>query len=154
MTSPTGNRLNYVVQMHFRGGISNNTMMYEGLLAGLRAAISLGIRKIIVKGDSQLVIKQVNKEYACPQMAPYVEEVWKLQRCFDNFRATYIPRGDNSVADELSLLASRREPVPAGVSSNHRYPSTESSQVRPLGRGLATYLPRQIRKPAQEIKTW
>ena len=51
--------------MHHQGSISNNTTEYEGLLAGLRAAIGLGIGKIIIKGDSQLVIKQVNKEYAC-----------------------------------------------------------------------------------------
>ena len=49
-------------------------MEYEGLLVGLHVAIGRGIGKVIVKGDSQLVIKQVNKEYACPQMAPYVEE--------------------------------------------------------------------------------
>ena len=54
--------------MLYSENITNNAMEYEGLLAGLRAAIGLGIDKIIVKGDSQLVIKQVNKEYACPQM--------------------------------------------------------------------------------------
>ena len=64
--------------MHYQGNISNNTTEYEGLLAGLRAAIGLGIGKLIVKGDSQIVIKQVNKECICPQMAPYIEEVWKL----------------------------------------------------------------------------
>ena len=77
--------------------------------------IGFGIDKIVVKGDSQLVIKQVNKEYACPQMAPYVEEVWKLQRRFNSFRAAYIPRNKNTVADELSQLASRQDPVPPGV---------------------------------------
>ena len=84
---------------------------------GLRAAIGLGIGKIIVKGDSQLVIKQVNKEYACPQMAPYVKEVWKLQRRFSSFRAAYVPREENTSADELSQLASKREPVPPGSTS-------------------------------------
>ena len=69
--------MKYVVQMHYQVNISNNTTEYEGLLAGLRAAIGLGIGKVIVKGDSQLAIKQVNKEYASPQMAPNVEEVWK-----------------------------------------------------------------------------
>ena len=81
-------------------------MEYEGLLAGLRAAIGLDIDKIIIKGDSQLVIKQVNKEYASPQMEPYVEEVWKLQRRFNSFRAVYVPRNENKVADEVSQLAS------------------------------------------------
>ena len=56
--------------------------LYEGLLAGLRAAISLGIGKVVVKGDSQLVIKQVNKEYASPQMAPYVEAAYINVRRF------------------------------------------------------------------------
>ena len=69
---PTGDHFKYVVQVLYGENITNHAMEYEGLLAGLRACISLGIDKITVKGDSQLVIKQVNKEYACPQMAPYV----------------------------------------------------------------------------------
>ena len=67
LESPTGDRLKYVVQVLYGENITNNAMEYEGLLAGLRAAIGLGIDKIVVKGDSLLVIKQVNKEYACPQ---------------------------------------------------------------------------------------
>ena len=102
LESPTGDRLKYVVQVLYGENITNNAMEYEGLLAGLRATIGLGIDKIIVKGDSQLVIKQVNKEYACPQMAPYVGRVWKLQRRFNSFRAAYVPRNENMVADELS----------------------------------------------------
>ena len=101
--------------MHYQGNISNNTTEYEGLLVGLRVAIGLGISKLIVKGDSQLVVKQVNKEYACPQMAPYVEEVWKLQRRFGSFRAAYVPREENTSADQLSQLASKRELVPPGI---------------------------------------
>ena len=45
LMSPTGERLKYVVQMHYQGNISNNTMEYEGLLAGLHAAIGPGIGK-------------------------------------------------------------------------------------------------------------
>ena len=49
--------------MHFPREMStNNTAEYEGLLARLVAA-DLGIRKIIIRGDSQLVVKQVNKDY-------------------------------------------------------------------------------------------
>ena len=36
---------------------------YEGLLAGLRAAAELGVRRLLVQGDSQLVVNQVSKEY-------------------------------------------------------------------------------------------
>ena len=51
LDSPTGDHLKYVVQVLYSENITNNAMEYEGLLAGLRATIGLGIDKIIVKGD-------------------------------------------------------------------------------------------------------
>jgi ribonuclease HI len=42
--------------------ISNNEAKYEALLHGLRLAISLGIKRLLVYSDSLLVIQQVNKE--------------------------------------------------------------------------------------------
>ena len=42
--------------MHFAlEEATNNTAEYEGLLAGLRIAAELGIKKLIIRGDSQLV---------------------------------------------------------------------------------------------------
>ena len=71
---PTGEHLKYVVQMHFpREKSMNNMAEYEGLLAGLRIAANLGIRKLIVRGDSQLVVKQVNKDYQSPLMEAYMK---------------------------------------------------------------------------------
>jgi hypothetical protein len=57
LTSPSGDKLFYAVQLCFGPGhkVSNNIAEYEGLLAGLRAANALGIKRLIVKGDSQLV---------------------------------------------------------------------------------------------------
>ena len=112
--SPSGKHLKYVVEMDFgegEGKSSNNTAEYEGLLASLRAAARLGIRRLIIQVDCQLVINQVNKEYDCPQMEAYVEEVRKMEHRFDGLRMEHIPRGLNSVADELSKIASRRDPV-------------------------------------------
>ena len=48
-------------------------------------------------------------------MAPYVEEVCKLQRRFNSFRTGYVHRNENMIADELSQLASRQDPVPPGI---------------------------------------
>ena len=62
---------------------TNNTVEYEGLLAGLRIAIDLGITKLIMRGDLQLVVKQVNKDYRSPLMEMYVYEVRKLETQFD-----------------------------------------------------------------------
>ena len=67
LVAPIGEHLKYVIQMHFPTDIStNNTTEYEGLLAGLRIAADLGIKKLIVRGDSQLVVRQVNKDYQSP----------------------------------------------------------------------------------------
>ena len=61
--SPMGERLRYVLQIYFPS--SNNAAEYEALLHGLRIAISLGIRRLAVRGDSELVVNQVLMEYSC-----------------------------------------------------------------------------------------
>jgi ribonuclease HI len=38
---------------------------YEALIFGLVIALSLGIRELLVKGDSQLIIKQVRGDCNC-----------------------------------------------------------------------------------------
>ena len=55
----------------------------KGLFAGLRIAAELGIKKLIIRGDSQLVVIQVNKDYQSPLMEAYVEEVRRLEERFD-----------------------------------------------------------------------
>ena len=81
----------------------------------MRAAAGLGIRRLLVRGDSQLVIEKVNKDYECPQMAPYVEEVRKMERRFDGLGMEHIRRAKNIAADALSQMAARRAPIPPGV---------------------------------------
>jgi ribonuclease HI len=53
-TSPSGDKLFYAIQLCFRPEhkVSNNIAEYEGLLAGLRIANALGIKCLIIKGDS------------------------------------------------------------------------------------------------------
>ncbi len=40
----------------------------------------LGIKKFIVRGDSQLVVRQVNKDYQSSLMEAYIDEVRKLDK--------------------------------------------------------------------------
>jgi ribonuclease HI len=52
--SPLGEHMRYAVHLHFPA--SNNMAEYEALLCGLRIAIEMGIKRLDVRGDSQLVI--------------------------------------------------------------------------------------------------
>ena len=65
LTSPMGKKLFYAVQLCFKHGgkVYNNIAEYKGLLAGFRAAIELGIKRIKIKGDSQLLVNFSNKQY-------------------------------------------------------------------------------------------
>jgi hypothetical protein len=70
-----------------------------------------------VKGDSQLIIKQVHGECSCnePRLAAYLLHVRKLEKDFTALELQHVPRADNSAADELSQRASTWAPVPEGV---------------------------------------
>ena len=53
LVAPSWEHLKYAVQIHFaREEATNNTSEYEGLLAGLRIVVQLGIKKLIIRGDS------------------------------------------------------------------------------------------------------
>ena len=51
LTSPTEDKLYYHIQLCFgkRGKVSNNIAEYEGLIGGIRAAIGLGIKRLVIK---------------------------------------------------------------------------------------------------------
>ncbi|KAK1645700.1 hypothetical protein QYE76_063505 [Lolium multiflorum] len=58
ITSPKGDRLDYVLQIHFAA--SNNVAEYEALIHGLKLAKEIGVRRILCFGDSDLVIQQAS----------------------------------------------------------------------------------------------
>lgn len=110
LTSPTGDKLYYSMQLYFKphDKVSNNIAEYESLLAGLRATIALGIKRLVVKGDSQLLVNFSNK-------TAYLDEVRKLEKHFFGMELKPIPRGDNHEADDIAKRASRLEPQRPGI---------------------------------------
>ena len=115
LADPGGNQLQYVVRLEFKA--TNNMAEYEALIFGLSAGLSLGVRQLLVKGDSQLIIKQVRGECSCnePRLAAYLLHVRKLEKDFTALELQHVPRADNSAADDLSQRASTRAPVPEGI---------------------------------------
>ena len=117
--SPKGDKLKYVLRIHFDS--SNNEAEYEALLYGLRMAISLGVRRLMVYGDSDLVVNQVMKEWDIrnPTMTTYCNAVRKLEKKFEGLELHHVPRLKNQAADELAKLGSTRRPVPSDVCLEH-----------------------------------
>jgi hypothetical protein len=70
-----------------------------------------------MKGDSQLIIKQVRRECSCnePRLVAYLLHVRKLEKDFTALELQHVPQANNSAADELSTRASTWALVPEGV---------------------------------------
>ncbi|XP_057418560.1 uncharacterized protein LOC130712759 [Lotus japonicus] len=94
--------------LKFEFRASNNQAEYEALIAGLRLAIELGVQRLYIKGDSQLVVKQVRDEYQVkdPQLPKYLEIVQRLIQAIGQVRIEHIPRSQNERKDALAKLAS------------------------------------------------
>jgi ribonuclease HI len=88
LISPRGEQLKYVFQILFE--VSNNAAEYETLLHGLRLSISLGIKQLLVYGDSLLVFQQVNKEWDVNKdtMDTYITEIRKLKKSSRSWKFT------------------------------------------------------------------
>jgi ribonuclease HI len=115
LISPKGEQIKYVLQIFWK--VSNNKAKYDALLHGLRLAISLGIKRLLVYGDSAVVINQVNKSWDRNKenMDTYCLEVLKLENKFYSLKFHHVVRDNNVTADVLSKLGSTRAQVPVEV---------------------------------------
>jgi len=110
--SPLSIHMRYVIRIHFAA--SNNVAEYEALVNGLKIAIELGVRRLDVRGDSQLVIDQVMNASNChdQKMEAYCKELRRLEDKFHGLELVHIARCYNEAADELAKITSTRGMVP------------------------------------------
>lgn len=87
----------------------------------------------MVKGDSQLVINQMMKEYQSldPRMTAYLTEVRRLERYFHRLEAKHVSQKEYTIADELSRIASSWQSLPIGMFSE--WLNKPSAEVLDLG---------------------
>ena len=88
----TKDKLRYVLRIHFPA--SNNAAEYEACLHGLRIAVELGVKRLMVYGDSTLVINQFNKDWSCSgeKMDAYCAEIRKLEGKFYGIEYHHVVR--------------------------------------------------------------
>ena len=98
---------------------SNNAAEYEALLHGLRMAVSMGIQRLEVRGDSNLAITQINGDFDAkdPKMVAYRNAILKMSARFEGLEFHHIARENNQVAAVLARISAKRDVVPPPTSS-------------------------------------
>ncbi len=88
------------------GWATNNVAEYRGVIAGLEHAQTLGARRVVVRADSKLVIRQLSGGYKVqsPALIPLHAKARQLTDGFEEVVFEHIAREANQRAD---LLANR-----------------------------------------------
>lgn len=82
-----------------------NQAEWQALILLLETALSMGITRLLVRGDSQLVIKQVNREWRVSEtFVKHYLMAHKLISQFQRVKFIWVPREDNGLA---TMVASR-----------------------------------------------
>jgi ribonuclease HI len=82
---------------------THNTAEWQALILGLRMALEHGERNVVAKGDSLLVVKQINGEWKTKNVAlrSLRAQAEELLALFESWRVEWIPRKENRRADAL-----------------------------------------------------
>ncbi|MGM0604413.1 MAG: ribonuclease HI [Halobacteriota archaeon] len=86
------------------GRCTNNQAEYEALITALEAARDYGLEEVELRGDSQLIVKQVRGEWRTndPQLRERRVRVRELLSSFDRWSIAHVPREINERADNLA----------------------------------------------------
>jgi len=89
------------------GTTTNNQAEYRAAIAGLEAALALGARRVELRMDSELVVRQTDARYKVrnPGLKPLAARLRDLRWRLDSLRAVSIPRSENALADALANRA-------------------------------------------------
>lgn len=119
ITSPKGDRLDYVLHIHFVA--LNNVAEYEALIHGLKLAKEIGICRILCFGDSDLVVQQVSGDWDAKDanMAAYRFHIQQIYGHFEGCKFHHVPRANNEAADTLAKIGSTRQAIPVGIALEH-----------------------------------
>lgn len=93
---------NVVEKSGFYIGITtNNQAEYRALLKGLHRSAELGIRRLNVFMDSELIAKQLNGQYKIKNedLQPLYRQIKEIAAGFEKISFTHVPRAMNKEAD-------------------------------------------------------
>jgi ribonuclease HI len=88
-------------------GATNNVAEYTGCIKALEWLASQGVQEpVVVRGDSELVLRQLKGEYKVrsPLLAPLYWRARELFSSAPSLRFEWVPREQNADADRLAAL--------------------------------------------------
>lgn len=94
----------------YLGETTNNQAEYRALIMALEKAQALGATEMECYLDSELVVKQLNREYKVKNkdLAPLFLKVHNISLSFKKISFHHVPREKNSIADGLANQAMDR----------------------------------------------
>lgn len=89
------------------GETTNNVAEYSALIFGLKEAERQGAEDLLIRMDSQLVVRQIEGVYRVkePTLQKLHGHALTLLKHFRSFRMEHIPREENAEADKLANMA-------------------------------------------------
>lgn len=89
------------------GTSTNNVAEYTALIEGLKAAVDLGADEILVRSDSELMVRQIRGEYRVRNegLQHMFVQARRAFLHFKKWRIEHVPREQNRRADELANIA-------------------------------------------------
>lgn len=87
----------------YLGVATNNQAEYKALLAALQKVAELGARSVVCYLDSELIVKQMNREYRVkdPELGKIYIQIWNLAQQFQTISFHHVRREMNREADAL-----------------------------------------------------
>lgn len=88
----------------FLGVTTNNQAEYHSLKDSLEKAVEMGVKKVLVHMDSQLVVRQILGQYRVKNrdLWPLYESALDLSKQFEAFSIVHVPREINKEADAMA----------------------------------------------------
>ena len=93
-----------ILMKRYIGETTNNQAEYRALLMGLEQALEQKVDEIDCFLDSELVVKQLNREYRVKDkdLAAQFVKVWNLMGQFKKITFNHVRREQNKLADQLA----------------------------------------------------
>ncbi len=100
---------------------TNNVAEYAALIAALRYAAGAGAAAVLIRSDSELLVRQIQGAYRVRNagLIPLYEAAKDLMRRLPRLRIEHVPRESNKDADRLANQAmDTRSEDPPGVAAD------------------------------------